>query len=185
MSTVKRVYNDYNIETIDGLSNVNVTTHTLKLNGNLFVAGNMVSITSANLTVADPIITLNSGETGPGVTLIHSGVEIDRGTLPNVSIRWDEGVTAWQATEDGVTWKYLLQSNTGSSGLSSIADDPTPALGGNLNITNYQIYDTSANISINGNTVGTGGTGVYVRTQQKSASELITKNRALVYSLIL
>lgn len=185
MSTVKRISGDYTIHTIGNNSNVTVQTHTLNIAGNLLVSGDLTSVTSANLAIADNTIILNQGETGAGVTLGYSGIEIDRGSLTNVGLRWDESESAWQATEDGSTWKFLLQSNVGGGGLTALVDDTSPTLGGNLNITNYTIYDTSAETVLYANTVGSGTTGLYVDNNTNQNRELITKTRALVYSLIM
>ena len=185
MSTVKRISGDYTIQSINSDSNVMVQTHTLNVVGNLLVSGDLTSVTSGNLAITDNTILLNQGETGAGVTLVYSGIEIDRGTEATVSLRWDESEGAWQATEDGTTWKFLLQSNVGSGGLTSLVDDTAPTLGGNLNITNYTIYDTNSAVVFYADTVGSGTTGLYVDNNTNQNKELISKTRALVYSLIM
>lgn len=78
---------------IDGTS---VTGDTLivhgntMLVGNLFVSGNTVTTNTNNLNVKDNIITINSGETGNGVTMLTSGIRIDRGTGIPYYIVFDE-----------------------------------------------------------------------------------------------
>jgi hypothetical protein len=47
------------------------------------------------------IITLNKGEIGAGVTLGQAGLEVDRGSLANVRLRWNETFDTWQITSDG------------------------------------------------------------------------------------
>lgn len=185
MSTVKRLTGDYIIDTIGTTANVTVDTHTLKVLGNLEVYGNSVTITSANLSVTDNFITLNEGETGAGVSLIHSGFYIDRGTLANVGIRWNESVDRWQATENGSTWSFILQSNVGGTGITRVHDDTLPSLGGNLNIWNRSIYANVANVVVYANTVGSGQTGLFVNTSVSTNRELITKTKSIVYGLIL
>jgi hypothetical protein len=73
--------------------------------GDLVVQGETLSVEAVNLNISDNIITLNQGETGPGVTLVYSGIEIDRGNTslsnPNVepinnsSFVWDEINNSW------------------------------------------------------------------------------------------
>lgn len=192
MATGKIVSTDYNIQTTSAFSNVNITTHTVKINGNLQVFGNVDSISSNDLTVSDNTIILNNGELGAGITLGTSGLQIDRGSESDVGLRFNEDPAgdgshppAWELTEDGINWNYVLQSNVGGSGLTAVVDDSAPVLGGNLNITGHTIYSTVPNVAIYTNTVATGETGVYVDTAQKTQQELVTKNRSLVYSLIL
>lgn len=62
--------------------------------GNLIVQGNTTTVNTTNLDIEDNIITLNKGETGAGVTDFprRSGIEIDRGTLPNAQFLFDEDV---------------------------------------------------------------------------------------------
>lgn len=60
------------------------------VNGSLYVYGNTV-VMNTNLTeFEDNILLLNRLETGPGVTLNQSGIEIERGTLENYRIVYNE-----------------------------------------------------------------------------------------------
>lgn len=60
------------------------------LNGNLYVNGN-TSIFDTNITeFQDNILLLNNQETGSGVTLNQSGIEIDRGLLENYRMVYNE-----------------------------------------------------------------------------------------------
>jgi hypothetical protein len=65
------------------------------INGDLLVNGVTTTIESATLTVKDNIIIINEGETGNGVTLNTSGIQIDRGEEPDVSFLWDERIGAF------------------------------------------------------------------------------------------
>jgi hypothetical protein len=64
----------------------------------LTVLGSLLAIQTTNTTITDNIITLNQGESGAGVTLGTSGIEVDRGTLNN-NAQWiyDESIDAWSA----------------------------------------------------------------------------------------
>jgi hypothetical protein len=117
MATVKSLNSDYNITNkINPLANVTISTNTVYIDGNLFVGGNSTNVYKTDLNVTDNIITVNAGETGPGVTLNTAGLEVDRGSLANVAILWDESVGAWTLTNDGTTYDPI---QTGSAGATS------------------------------------------------------------------
>ena len=130
MSTTKRIAGDY---TISASGNVNIT-------GNLIVAGTTTTVNSTDTEIADRLITLNKGESGAGVTGTYSGVEIDRGSLNNVALRWNDSSDLWELTLDGTTYYEIITSLTlPSSGLSAVVDDPTPQLGGDLDVNGHII----------------------------------------------
>ena len=54
--------------------------------GNITVAGSIVS----DLNIEDNIIVLNKGETAAGVTLGYAGIQIDRGTATDATLRFKE-----------------------------------------------------------------------------------------------
>lgn len=72
----------------------------VRITGDLIVEGNTTTIESETLTVKDNIIYLNVGETNYGVATLgtKSGVQIDRGQLPDVSLLWDESITSEDPT---------------------------------------------------------------------------------------
>lgn len=57
---------------------------------NLTVNGTLTYINTVDLSVADNIIVVNSNEVGAGVTLGIAGLEVERGTLANYQIIFDE-----------------------------------------------------------------------------------------------
>lgn len=205
MAITKNLNTTYTIQTPKG-SNVNINTDWVYINGNLSVLGNTTSINSTDTNVLDNIIVLNYGETGNGVSKGNAGIVVDRGTAnANVQIRWNEASLHWQATEDGTTWKYLLQGNT-AGGLTSVFDDKNPVLGGNLNTNDFGFYantnvQISANIQINNtptlpglaanattlyaSTVSAGQAGLFVVNDASANEELVTKRRAFGFSLLL
>ena len=80
--------------------------------GNLTIKGSTVTVDSANTTIADNIITLNSGETGNGVSLGIAGIEIDRGSsngVPNgkAVLRFNEATDRWEWSADSSTFQVL------------------------------------------------------------------------------
>ena len=96
MSVTKRISTgDYNLTTAATAANVVVTTDTFKIFGNLFVQGNTSVINVANISTADPTITLNSNVTVPFQG--NSGIQINRGIgYAEPALFWNETVLAWQ-----------------------------------------------------------------------------------------
>ena len=185
MSVTKRILGDFNISNKDVFgANITISTHTLTIDGNLLV-GNITNATVTNTSVEDNIIVLNRGETGAGVTMGNAGIEIDRGSLTNVRLTFNENIDRWQLTNDGINYYDITIGS--ASAIGSVSADPAPSLGGNLNITTKSLFDTSANVEVRANTAAMGGSGLYTNKigVTNNKKELITKNRALVYSIIL
>jgi hypothetical protein len=84
-----RVNGDYNIKTTENGAIVLDSANVL-VTGDLTVQGDTTTVNTATLDIEDNIITLNTGETGSGVTLIYSGVEIDRGSSSKAALIFDE-----------------------------------------------------------------------------------------------
>ena len=177
MSTIKNLNGDYSII-------VNGGAGTVTISGNLVVTGNSSVIQSTTTTIKDNIITLNKGEAGSGVTLSYAGVEIDRGLLANVSVRWNEIFDRWQITSDGTTFANIATITGSGTAISAVVDDPAPVLGGNLNITGRTIYNTTSNVAMYSNTVAGGGSGIFVDANGTNQQELVTKSKALAFSII-
>lgn len=84
MGQFLQVNGDYNIKAGEGAQ---ITLDTgpataggsVRVTGDLIVEGETVTVSATDLNVEDNIITLNYGETGEGVTLDYSGIQIDRG----------------------------------------------------------------------------------------------------------
>ena len=84
-------------------ANITLSTGTVIIDGNLVVSGT----SQTDLNVKDNIITVNFGETGPGVTVGTAGLNVDRGSLANVAILWNETLGAWTLTNDGTTYESI------------------------------------------------------------------------------
>ena len=90
---------DYNIKTKEGgkiTLDTGPNVGSVRVTGDLLVEGATVYVAAANLNVEDNVIVLNKGETGAGVTLEYSGIEIDRGTSEHTSLVWNENIDSWQ-----------------------------------------------------------------------------------------
>ena len=106
MGQFLRVNGDYNIRAGDGAkitldTGPAVSGGSVRVTGNLVVEGDTVNVNTTNLAIEDNIISLNTGEVGPGVSLIYSGIEIERGNTStinpqnNASFLYDESTDAW------------------------------------------------------------------------------------------
>ena len=116
MAVVKSLNSDYTLTNkIKTNANITLATHTVFVQGNLFVGGNATAITKTDLNITDNTITVNAGETGPGVTLNTAGLSVDRGSLANVSILWNETVGRWTLTNDGITYASIQTGSTATS----------------------------------------------------------------------
>lgn len=76
------------LDTGPGVGNVRVT-------GNLVVEGDTLTVSAENLNVNDNIIIVNFGETGAGVSLRYSGIQVDRGSLQPASLVYDDNDDIW------------------------------------------------------------------------------------------
>jgi hypothetical protein len=153
MASVKKFNGNLTIQTpVKTGTNANITLDTdfVIITGNLNVRGNTTVINSNIQTITDNILTLNSGETGNGVSTLGttSGIEIDRGIAPggNVRLIWNESTSTWQVSgmtpgAPGDGNQYLnIATTTGGTAISAVVEDPNPVLGGNLNVNNFTIY---------------------------------------------
>jgi len=90
MAETKRISDQYTI-----------SAPTIIIDGNLTVSGSTTSVETTNSTITDNIIVLNEGEALAGIAggAGTSGIEIDRGSLTNVSFVYDDSVDAFRALE--------------------------------------------------------------------------------------
>jgi hypothetical protein len=107
---------DYNIKTREGGKIVLDTGDRsvggeVVITGNLTVQGETVYVEATELNVEDRIITVNAGETGAGITGIqkYAGLEVERGTLPNVDFLWSEDSTSWELRQ------FIFNSSLGET----------------------------------------------------------------------
>jgi hypothetical protein len=207
MAAVKRINSDYTITNKDTwLANVTVATHTMFVNGNLLVGGNTTQVTKTDLFVTDNLVTINKGETGAGVTLGRAGIEVDRGSLANVQLIYNETYKKWSLTNDGTIYGNI-SFTTGPYALA-VYDDKSPQLGGNLDVLGTKIFSSNtANVKFDNNvaiqyttvtpatytgynvvyaqTPNSGGSGLYVTNTTNDNRELASTTKAIVYALVL
>lgn len=85
MAETKRVSDQYKI-----------SAPSIIIDGNLTVTGSTTSVETINSTVKDNIIVLNDGELGAGVTAGTAGIEIERGSVSNTTLTFNETDDAWE-----------------------------------------------------------------------------------------
>lgn len=105
MSQVLQTSCDYKIKTQPS-GVITLDTSEVVVTGNLRVEGEQVVVNVTNMNIEDNLIRLNVGETGNGVTEIYSGIEIDRGFLPDSSRNLFS--TFWY-NESSDTWEIVEQ----------------------------------------------------------------------------
>jgi len=111
----------------------------ISLNDNLTVAGDLVisgtttTINTETLVVEDNIIIINKGHgLGSATPNNVSGIEIDRGSSLNVSIRWNETDDKWQLTNDGINYSDIPLNAVTSSELDLKANIAGPTFTGTV-----------------------------------------------------
>ena len=75
------------------------------INGNLTVSGTTTYLNTETLTVDDNIIVLNNNASGTPSE--NSGVQVNRGSSADVTVRWNETSDAWEFTNDGSTYQPI------------------------------------------------------------------------------
>ena len=113
----------------------------LIVSGDFTVNGTTTTVNTTEMTVSDNIITLNNDVTGAPSE--NAGIEVERGSSSNVSIRWNETSDQWEFTNDGASYTALGGGGGGSSNAISQ---------GNTNVT---VTDTGSDGTIIFDTEGT------------------------------
>lgn len=151
MSHTKRIGGAYTISASGGMTIDNELTVT----GNLTVTGTTNSVETTNTRITDRIVTYNNGESGAGVTGRYAGIEVDRGSVDNAQLVFDENDDKFKiSTDGGSSFNSLLVVS--SSGLTEVLDDTTPQLGGDLDVNGKNIISASTNEDIQLIPSGTG-----------------------------
>jgi len=220
MSSTDRISGRYTLETIAGScgdGNIFLApaqgSGTVHINGNLIVVGTASRIQTQETVFVDNFITLSSNVAG--IPVLDSGIEVNRGSRPKVSIRYHEALQLWQLTNDGITFANIYGKEPV---LSRVSDDPAPNLGGNLNVKGFTVvsdptqniifwpgavpagantaieirriaptanirYRAQSQMFFAGN-IGMGDTGLYTVNREDRYEELVSKKRALIFSMI-
>lgn len=179
------------------------------INGNLTVKGSSVVVDTLETTVSDSVLTLNKDNPAQ---LQFAGIEVDRGAgnfIPQIV--WSEAAQQWLLSKGG-TYE-IISTQLGTAYLTRVKDDLAPELGGNLNAAGFTITATNNLVLVPGQYTqletaiqvkevadpptsltgynimfaappSGGGTGLFVTNTTVTKQELVSKRRAIVYSLI-
>jgi hypothetical protein len=102
-----RVNGDYNIKAIDGGTiklDTGLGVGRVVVTGDLVVQGATTTVDAADLNIRDNLIITNFGETGQGVTLQYSGIQVDRGFFAGTEIPFPPAAIVFN--EDGDYWQF-------------------------------------------------------------------------------
>ena len=122
---------------------------TVLITGDLVVQGETTTVNTTILDVEDNIITVNVGETGAGISLTNgqqAGLNVDRGSLPDVAFLFDETIT--HRNNVGIStagsWKMVNQSTGAGIGLKT----PSIVVGSNESL--YLINQGTGFVTVTG-----------------------------------
>lgn len=178
MSKTQRVTGNL---TVDPTGDFIVLSDT-QITGNLTVTGTETSISTTNSTIKDRQIVLNEGEAGAGITGRYAGIEVERGSLANTWLVFDENDDNWKISYDGGSSfpDFVVSSATG---ITTVVDDTSPELGGDLDVNGFNIVSTvsNENIEIIPNGTGTLSVQAAIKLTDQSAPSAVN-NATLLYA---
>ena len=137
----------------------------LYVGGNLIVSGTTTTINTANLNIADNLITLNSDFTS-GTPTENAGIEVKRGAQATTAIRWLENGTSgkWQITNDGTNY-YDIRFGSATISLSTETSGNYVAAvsaGTGITISGSGASNATVTVTNAGVTSNVAGTGISV-----------------------
>ena len=203
MATVKNTSGNYTITVADGLG-------LLTINADLDVIGNITYIDSSELKVTDPFITVAANNNG---AIQSMGLVAQKTTTTFAGLRFNIVSGDWEISDsvdaNGAPISAYVTIASGTVGgtpgapVNSVQFNNAGVFGGNskftfdsantkVGITGQLVLGniattpaaTANSAALYNNTEGAGGTGVYVRSTTVD-DELISKRKALAYSLVL
>ena len=130
------------------------TTGDVVVGGNLTVSGTTTTVNTETINLADNQILLNSNYTGSSPTE-NGGIEIERGTLANKTLVWDEAADKWTVgsetfvagTFEGALTGNVTGNVTGNAGTATtLATARTISITGD--VSGSTTFDGSGNVSI-------------------------------------
>ena len=123
-----------------GLPNNVSVTGDLTVGGNLTISGSATYINAETIQLADNTIVLNSNATGSATE--NAGIEVERGTDPNVSVLWNETSDQWTLTNDGTNYGAISRKFAASVGNASGTSFPVVHNLGTRDVT-VNVYDNA------------------------------------------
>ena len=169
----------FNQDTYTNVSTDDTVTfsNNVVIDGNLTVNGDTVTVNVSQLSIEDNILILNSNVTGTPTQ--NAGIEIERGNLPNVSIRWNESAESWEYTNDGIEYNTIGSGGGGGSSesINDIGDVVTTTAANGEYLKYDGTYWRNATITLGTNTSGNyvqslvAGTGVTLSNNSGEGSQ--------------
>jgi hypothetical protein len=201
MSTYKNTSGNLILTGNNGLATLTINYANTIFNGNFTYTG--------NLTTVDDFIVVAANNTGTVQDMgLLAGINV--GTDTYAGLRFDIAANAWQISSNvnglGVgTYSTILTAATQANAAGSntqIQFNNNSAFGANANLTydyansrltlqGTEIFGnigttptyTGNGVAVYNNTVGGGGTGLFVKNSQVN-DELVSKSKAIVYGII-
>jgi hypothetical protein len=148
-------------------------TSTVSIPGNLTVQGTLLTKDSQEVNIGDAIIKLNAEEAGAPTE--DAGIEIERGTEPNVAFLWDETNDYWTVGASSMVAKTFIGSLTGNADTAStwqnartitLSGDAagSVSIDGSANVTLAVSSVEASSVKANSVALGNDTTGNYVAT---------------------
>lgn len=201
------------ISNISIYDNVVISTDTVIINGNLDVIGNITYIDSTELSIQDPFILLNVSNTPANVSSYYSnsGIITHKTSSTYAGLRYNNTTVQWEIstgtdpTGTTGTWDAIGTATAGSVGgplysvqyhdvgnvFNGTSDFTVDAANAAVTLNGQLVYGnigstpvaTANSVAVYSKAEGPGGTGLYVKSTTAD-DELISKSRALIYSII-
>lgn len=158
MAETKRINDQYTI-----------SAPTIIIDGNLTVSGSTTSVETTNSTITDNIIVLNEGETLAGIAggTGTSGIEIDRGSLTNVSFVYDDNIDKFKALENSTLVNIQVADPVASADAATksyvdTASSSIVAAGveNSLQFNTSNTFDGDSNLLYDGTSLTVGNTNI-------------------------
>jgi hypothetical protein len=149
-------------------TSASVTFANLTVTGDLTVSGTTTSINTETLTVDDNIIILNNNATGAPSQ--NAGIEVERGSSTNVSLRWNESSDKWETTNDGSTYSVIATNGNITLGTDTTGNSDNVTEG----TTNLYFTDGRARTALLADNAGT-ASGIRFIAPNTGTVELISQ----------
>jgi hypothetical protein len=157
----------------------NVQFANMVLTGNLTVNGTTTTVNAENSNINDSTLTLNANVTGSPST--NGNLKIERGTSPDVFVRWNESKDVWEITNDGTNYFRINVDQVNVKDFGAVGDGVTDDL---TAFSNAAKFKTGAITFEDNNIQRAPGVFVYVPEGTYALSSLVdTGGRDVVWVL--
>lgn len=203
MSTFKNTSGDLTLTGNNGLATLTVNYANTIFNGSFTYTG--------NLTTVDDFIVVAANNTGTIQDMgLLAGINVGNGQF--AGLRFDTVANAWQISssvtglgvaitpyanitsgDTGIPGGNVseVQLNNGTGGFKANATFKYDTANSQMILVGYQTYGnigytpsyTGNGVAVYNNTMGSGGTGLYVKNSSVD-DELVSKSKAIIYSII-